>query len=232
MKRAFYHLAVALVCGAMIVSCGGGNGGSKLKKNAYLGNLPALYDGYNIQNEALEKEAEKKAEGLKEGNPKDIEKAMKLFGEMMAKQETIKTEFEEKVKAELEKVAGKEIPVSYSAALTPWFTASATVVDYSDDPYLSLTVTTKEAMTVPAMKGYDYSVYFRLLGKDGTTLESGKGSAAPVKFETREQTFTAGQVVSEDYKAMGFNLDDYAASRVDFAGVEFITKEEYNAINN
>ncbi len=230
MKRAFYHLVAALVCGAIIVSCGGGNGGSKLKKNEYLGNLPALYDGFNLQNEALEKEAEAKAEKFSENNPKDIEKAMKLFGEMMAEQESIKTKFEENVKAELAKVAGKEIPVSYSAALTPWYTATAKVAEARNEPWLSLTITTKEAMTIPAMKGYDYAVYFRLLGPDGTTLEKGKGSAAPVKLVTNEQVLPAGQVLVEDYNTTGFNLKRYAASRVDFAGIEFITKEEYNAI--
>ncbi len=232
MKRAFYHLVAAVVCGAIIVSCGGGSGSSKLKKNEYLGNLPALYDGFNLQNEALKEEAEKKTEGLNERNPKDIEKVMKFYGTMMAEQERIKTKFEEDVKSELAKVAGKEVPVSYSAALAPWFTATAVITERSDDPYLSLTFTTKDALTVPAMKGYDYSVYFRLLGKDGATLERGKGSAIPIKLETSEQTFAAGQVVSEGYNAMGFDLDDYAASRVDFSGVEFITKEEYNAINN
>ncbi len=227
MKRKFYYSALALVSVLLLVGCGS-KGGSKLKGNEYLGDLPGLYDGFNIRNEALETKLKEDAEKLSDGGEKNFDKVMKLAEEATAEQEALETKFKEDVKAELAKVVGKEVPVSYSASLTPWYDAVAKVGEHRGDPWLVVTLTSKEDFTVPSMKGYDYTAYLRLVNADGASLENAKAVIIPIKLQLGEQTFTAGQVLTENYNATDFNLDDYAADRVAFAGVEFITQEEFN----
>ncbi|MDR1671769.1 MAG: hypothetical protein LBR57_04555, partial [Alistipes sp.] len=155
---------ILLAAGAMLLAgCGGGGaGGGKLKKNDYLGSLPSLYANYNAEKAAAEKELEQKGNKMMEGaGESDYAKVQKLFDDAAEAEKARKEKFKADVAAELTKVVGKEVPVTYGAALTPFFVATVKIAELRGEPRLSITLTAKEGFTVPSMKGYDYKVHFK-----------------------------------------------------------------------
>lgn len=225
MKR----LLTIAVCGAMLAGCGGGGTkGSKLSKNDYLGTLPALYDAYNTQKAEAEKSLETESTKLMEGGEKNYDKVQKMFDDAMSAEKERETKFKADVAAELPTLAGKNVPVTYSEGLTPFYAAAATIGEGKNEPVVLITLTAKDALTVPSMKGLDYAAYFCLVDAAGTPLERSASVILPIKLAQTETAFTAGQELVKDY-SFGFNLGNYAASRVGFAGLKFITQEEYNA---
>ncbi len=226
-------LLLTLSCLILFASCGGGSGkgGSKLAKNDYLGSLPALYDSYNAEKTAIEQKLETESNKMMAAGETDYNKVQKLFDEGEVKLDELKNKFEADVKAELTGLVGKEIPVSYSADLQQWFTASAKVGELRGDPWLVVTVTAKDALAVPAMKSYDYTLYVRLLGADGATLERAGAVIMPIPLANRDQSFSAGQVILDNQNVMDFNLNTHAADRATLTGIEFITKAEFDNLN-
>jgi hypothetical protein len=223
---------ILLAAGAMFLAgCGGGGaGGVKLKKNDYLGDLPSLYANYNAQKAAAEKELEQKSNKMMEGaSESDYAKIQKLFDDAAEVEKARKEKFKTDVTDELARVVGKDVPVTYSAALTPFFVATVKIAELRGEPRLSITLTAKENFTVPSMKGYDYKVHFKLTGNDGATLASSGSTILPIQLARESKSFGAGDVLVDNYTAYGFNLHN--PDRATFTGVEFITEEEYNNLN-
>lgn len=213
----------------MLAGCGGsGTKGSKLSKNDYLGSLPALYESYKTQTAEAEKKLETEGDALVAGGEKNYDKIQKLFDDAAAAQKELETKFKADVAAELPTLEGKEVPVSYSEGLTPFFTATAKLGAGRDEPVLLISLAAKDALTVPSMKGLDYGAYFCFVDAAGTPLERSTSVLLPIKLAQTESSFAAGEALLTDY-SHGFNLGNYAASRVNFAGLKFITKEEYDA---
>ena len=220
--------AAVLGIGAITLSsCGGNGGGSKLKKNEFLGTLPSLYEAYNTQKADAEARLETESNKLMAGGEKNYEKVQKMFDEAAEKQKTRDAEFKQAVAAELATLVGRQVPVAFSTSLEPWFDASAKIGDVRGEPRLMVTVTAKSDMTIPSMRGYDYNIYLRMKGADGATLENSKTALIPVTLLNRAQTITAGQVLLDAHNALGFNLNSNTADAVGFSGIEFITKQEY-----
>jgi hypothetical protein len=230
MKNKFYHLLAVLVCAAAIVGCTK-KSSSTLQRNDFLGNLPALYDAYDIDRTAAEKTAEQKGAKLLEGGEKNFDKIQKLYEELQTAQEARDSIFNADLATEMAAVAGTEIPVSYSTQLAdPWFTATAKVGTLYDAPWLQVTINTKEPFTAPAMQANNYTLYLRLVDAAGATLEKGLGVVSPVRLRALDQAFIPSSPVTVDYYVMDFQLGRYAASRAQLAGVEFITKQEFNTL--
>jgi hypothetical protein len=211
----------------MISSCGGGSGGGKLKKNDYLGNIPALYAEFNAQKEAAEKKLEEQSNKLMAGGEKNYDRVQKMFDEAGAAEKALKEKLNADVAAELAKVVGKEVPVTYSAALSPYYVATVKMAEYRGEPRLAITLTAIEDFTVPSMKAYDYMVYYRLVGKDGAELTKPASTIIAIPLAREEKSFKAGDVLTDAYTAFVGTTPD----RAEFAGVEFITNEEYNNLN-
>ncbi|MDR2970143.1 MAG: hypothetical protein LBV32_11165 [Tannerellaceae bacterium] len=229
-------VASALMCGSFLMSCGGsGGGGSKLGKNDYLGNLPAVYDGYNMEVAALEEKTNNEGEKLMSGGEKNYDKIQAVYDEQKVKEKELKEQFNTDVKAELSNIVGKEVPVTFSEGLKNsgkfYYDATVKIGELRDEPRLSVTLSAKDDFTVPSMQSYDYTVYLRLVGKDGVVLENSTTVIMPIPLAREAKSFGKGDVLIADYAALDFNLSRYAADRVNFAGVEFISTEEYNAIN-
>ncbi len=227
----------ALACGLILTGCGGsgssGESGGKIRKNDYLGNLPALYANYNAEKAATEKKIEEQGNKLMAGGEKNAGKLQKLFDDQKAKEKELKTKFDAEVKAELEKVIGKDIPVAFSEQLksSDKFFFDVPVVKIAEqrgEPRLSISLTAKDNFTVPSMKGYDYSVYFRLAGKDGAPLERSASVILPVTLDRAALPYVKGETLIDSYVAYGFNLGNYP-DRATLTAVEFISKEEYDA---
>lgn len=237
MKKKSLMIVFALImCGTMLTNCGGngsGSNSSKLKKNEYLGNLPALYENYETGKDALEKKTEAESEKLLSGGEKNYSKIQKLFDDQKIKEKEMKEKFNADVKAELAKIVGKEVPVSFSDKLKNsdkfYFNVSdVKIVEQRGEPRISFTITAKDDFTVQSMKGYDYNVYFRLIGADGATLENSTSTTIPISLSLDVKSFKKGDVLLDSYNVIGFNLGRYAVDRANFSGIEFISKEEYN----
>ena len=235
MRRKLFVTAAAMICGAVLASCGGGSNagsGSKIKKNEYLGNIPALYESYYTEIDALEKKVDAEGEKLMAGGEKNYGKVQKLFDDQKVKEKAMKEKFQADVKTEMEKIVGKDIPVSYSEQLRNsdmwYYDATAKIGERRGEPILSITLTAKNEFTVPSMKAYDYNAYFRLVGKDGTPLKTSPSTIIPIKLEQQAQSFSKGDVLIDSYEGYGLSLSNYATEFANFAGIEFITKEEYN----
>lgn len=225
MKRIFYLLATSI----MFAGCGG-NGGSKLPSNDFLGKIPALYDGFRTSSEALEKETTEKGEKMiAGGNESNFDKVQKMFDDAQAKINEMKTQFEASLAAETAKLVDKQIPVTYSAALgSPFYdVTSVKIIDVKGEPRLELTVTTREALTVPRMGAYDYTVYYALKNVNG--LIPGSGSVIiPVELKLEEVSFPAGAELTKAQHNVQFGK--HAVALTTFTGIEFLTKEEYEKL--
>ncbi len=216
---------------AMMVSCSGSSGSSGVKKNEYLGALPAIYAGYNAEKAAHEAKMEEQGTKLMAGGEKNTGKIMKLMKEDEEKAKAMKEKMQADAKAEIAKIAGKEVPVSYSQALVDsenlfYNVAAPKLIDNDGKLAIAFSLSVKQDFTVPKYKGLDYAAYFRLIASDGSTII--KSVILPVKTDIKELTFTAKEPLTDYNFPVG--ISGIPEKYADFAGVEFITKDEYNAI--
>lgn len=207
---------------------GSGSGGSKLKKNEYLGSLPGICVDYEAKKATFEEKWQKKGEKVT-----DQTKAMKLMAEYEKEEKAMKEQFNADYKSELGKIVGKEIPVTFSEALQSsgedfYNVAPVKVVDEGGKPAATISLSAKNNFDVPKMKGYDYGTYFRFVTKDGETILA--SVLLPVKLEYQAFSVSANQhLLDNNYPLSVSNKSELWAN---FAGIEFITKEEYDLLTN
>jgi len=232
--RKVYYI-YALVCIFAYTSCGDGGGTAKsnLNKNEYLGNLPAIYDNYILTKAAMEKKLEEEIERLVAGGEKNESKIDKLFNQGTIKEKELKEKFDADVKAEIATLTGKEIPVTFSEKLKNsekfyYNVTNVKLVEDKGDPKISITITAKDDFSVPSMKAYDYTAYYRLMGSNGPLLNS-ISSITPIPLVREVQSFKKDFLFKQ---ALGqLALGYYSADRATFTGIEFISKDEYNKAN-
>ncbi len=218
MKRICLLIGIFAV-GAMMFSCGGGGGA----KNDYLGNLPGLYAKYN----KVEADAKASVEG------KNLEQITKLYEDVKAKEDQLKAD----VAAEMEKIAGREVPVSYSPELQKsfdlFYQAKASITNNRNNPFLSLTLTAKNDLAVPTQSRFEpkFPVWFHFIDKDGASVERSKWSFSVFEFNKPEKSFIKGDQIYVNEIMRDFDVEDYPESYAGFAGVQFITKAEYDNLN-
>jgi outer membrane murein-binding lipoprotein Lpp len=196
MKKLYFIILGAALC-ATSVSCGGGGA----SKNDYLGNLPGLYSKFS--------QAEADLKASVEG--KKMEEIVEAYTTLQAKEEQLKAD----VTAELAKLIGREIPVTYSEALVAsggqFYEATAVVVKYNkhdDSPGLDVTITAGADADPQAL------IWFCLADKDGAPIAgSGWGfslSNSPISYH--------------------IDIKDDPAAYAKMASVHFVTKEEKDNI--
>lgn len=229
MKKKLLIIVVStLICGLFFTNCGS-KSSSGVSKNEYFGALPSIHADYQADIDALDKKTEEEANKLAEGGDKNESKFMKLAEEYEKKEKELKEKFKADIKAETEKLNGVEIPVSFSENLKKseelfYDISNVKLVNDNGKLKMSFKITANKDFEVPEYKGLDYAAYFRYFKKDGSLIM--KSVFLPVKMETTPLNIAANQVLLEDDLTMSFgkNAADYA----DFAGIEFITQEEYN----
>jgi len=221
-------LACFTVVAAVIMSGCGGGGKSGLKKNDYLGNLPALHADYELAKKADKEKLEKlMAKG----------KVNKFQSEAM-KQEVAKKarkeKFEADKKAEMEKIVGKDIPFTCSEAFNKLNceVASLKFCDIYGGLGMDISVVAKSDFVVDGKtNGDDYrSVYFRFAAKDGATIYKSSLSIFDYMSVYTKKSFTKGQSLQDGNSKVSFYVYDEPEKWVGFASIEFITKEEFNDI--
>lgn len=228
MKNKFTFFIYALICGIVFSNCGGNSSNSNLKKNQYLGSLPSIYADYNAEKKAYEEKVEKEGEKLMAGGEKNSDKFMKLMKEEQEATKAMKEKFEASVKAEVQKLQGTEVPVSYSENLKnsneQFYTISGVkLIDENGKLMMTFIISVKDDFEVPTYKGGDYSAYYRFYATDGSTLQ--KSVFMPIKTDTKPLSFTAGQVLLETKSQI--SMSNNPEPFTEFAGVEFISKDEY-----
>ena len=224
-------VVACLAVTAMFPGCGGGNsnsGKSGVKNNEHIGSLLTLIADAN----AAKKADDAKIEKLQESG--DFEKMAKEA----TKIENAAKEREAKLEADIEavkaKIAGKDIPFTYSAAFKEMnceagsvkiercdntgFTIAASIVAKSD---FALSYNDKNN------DAYE-NIWFKALAKDGATIEKGSFYIAGNAGWGKTKSFTKGQSLQFD----GKNASSYLPVSknpekwVEFASIEFITSEE------
>ena len=233
MKRRLNIVVTAVVCGFVLASCGGGSSKSGLKENKYLGKLPAIYADYDAKKSAHEAKMEEQGNKLMAGGEKNTSKLMKLVKEDEEATKAMKEQLTADLSAEMAKITGNEIPVSYSKALLDsdelFYTVSPVKLLEKDKTIaFAILLSAKQAFDVPRMKGYDYAAYFRFVTSDGSTIT--QSVLLPVKLENKAFSIAAGEQLLEN------NFPVYLSNKpelyADFAGIEFISKEEYELLTN
>lgn len=219
------------MCATLLASCGGAGGGkSGLKTNDYLGSLPALYADHAAELEAIEEKTNAQAEKLMSGGEGNYDKIQPLYDKASEQTEKLKEQFKADVAAELGKLTGKAIPITFSEGLKSsgmdfYDVADVKLVERRGEALISLNIKAKADFTAPGMQGYDYGVYYRIQTADGA-VEKLTGVILPVSLERTSQSFAAGQLLKE--ATLPLNLSSNAAKLAGFTGIEFISKAEYN----
>ncbi|MCL2041028.1 MAG: hypothetical protein FWG84_03175 [Bacteroidales bacterium] len=235
----FRWMICAMMCAAIFAGCGG-NGGSKLKKNEYLGSLPGIYADYKAKTKAFKEKWEKK-----EANAKNMNQFAKLAAEYDKEEKELKGKFNADCEEEFKKITGKDIPLSFSKELLNsdalFYDVSATPLyinkQYSNMPCVNFSFTTKHDVEVPARKVGErdemYAVYYRLIASDGSMVGYPSTVSGLIERDFKPKSITAGTPLvykpwseAEDIICYLFT-GDKPETFVEFAGVEFITKSEY-----
>jgi len=230
-------LCSAVICGLIFAGCGGGSGsssGSKSgggsSKSAVLGSIPAIYKDFNAKMVALEEKGK---------TAKDMDALVKLRAEGNA----LVKKADEALLAELKKIEGKEVPVSFSKALTDGGNLFYNVGQVKFNPgegssikspglEVIADVTVRKNLNITYKERDNYIVYHRLVTTDGITLEKGsssffKKSKSTDAYNNTVLSYTEGESILDIhfYPFDKHNPELWAK----FAGIEFITKEEYDA---
>ena len=217
-------IAICLAGVTMFSGCGGsGSGSGNVKNNEYLGALPKIYVDYQL---AKAKNQEKSA---KLGEISSIDKRMKEAEKLKNERNEIEEKRSADAKAEIHKLVGKEIPFSHSKNFVDTYPYEVTSAKINEDGCIALSVVAKQDFTLQL--GKNYAVYkeffFRSFAKDGS---SGVISACYLMdISWNGKSFTKGQSIGNNVW-IGLHFETYAEKLVDFAGIEFITKEEYSEL--
>ena len=212
---------------AVLTGCGGGSSSKSggMKKNEYLGSLPAIYAGFQSAKKADEAKIEKLQEtGNFEKMAKEAAKIEKEAKEREAK-------FEADLKAEMGKIAGKDIPFTCSEAFKK-MNCEVVYVKLSDHstPGIVASIVAKNDFEVSHKEknADDYgNIHYKALAKDGSTIAKYDFFMMTVAWG-QSKSFTKGQSLHFEGKdAKGWWAFSKAPEKwVDFASIEFITKEE------
>lgn len=220
-------ILLTMVAAAILTSCG--NGGGNSKNNQYLGAIPAICADYKATKEAL------KEKGKTLTTPKEF-----------TKWEEDKKANEEKaieaLRIEAAKIENKPLPISYSKALTEsgnlFFTAESVVIPSIKEEKINMsntglavkpTIIAKEDLEVLPQQRDDYRMYYRLVTSTGKTLQKSFFVLAKIYTVHFSETISlkTGESLTEGGNNLPIMKDPEAYS--DFAGIEFITKEEFDA---
>lgn len=215
-------LVASIAVGAVMITCSGGGG----SKNSYLGNLPGLYEKFDKAEAGLKASIEGKG----------MDAIVKAYADMKIKEDQLKAD----VAAEMEKLAGTELPVSYSPELQKsselWYDAKGSLENGKGKPYLKLVLTAKNDHTIPSVPLAEAKkswICYHFVDKNGASIEGTKWSVTLVEFPAwgamlPEKSFARDEVVYD--KSSYMDVEKNPAAWVDFAGVQFVTIAEYDAL--
>lgn len=204
----------------MLGCSGGGTGGSKLN-NQYLGTIPAIHADYNTQKAILDEKKQKM---------KDVNDYLKYHNE----HDNALQKATEKLLAEAAKITEKPIPILFSDKFNEsgnlFFTVKSAVIPSientkatikHDGLEIKMVILSNDDVKISNQQWVKYELHYRLVTTDGTTLRKGKSLPSNNQFK-------AGDSMMEP--SIHLSIMNNPELWADFAGVEFITKEEFDAI--
>jgi hypothetical protein len=228
MKKRFNVIISVFICGVMLVGCGyeGGIRSCEEKKNEYLGSLPAIYAEYNAENKTLEEKKEKT-------------KGTEAYIEANDEGNALWERTAEAASAEIKMLTGEGVPVSYSKALLDsgkdelFYNVSAELgseEEHEQNLAIIFSFTSKHDLEISHNEGDNYRAYCRFFASDGSTIT--QTELFPVDHYSNPLAFTAGDLFDRksSYTVIGIGTPN-PELYVDFAGIEFITGVEYEALN-
>jgi hypothetical protein len=221
----------AMICGVMLVSCGGGGSGSKapksgLKDNEYLKSLPALFAddalAYTASKERLQKvEAAGNWEKLAKEQAKEEAAAEERDAQFSAARETI-----------WQQINGRDVPFTSTEAFNRLNIQVQSAKLNAEFNGIRFDVVAKQDFTVHSNYNNvnDYrTLFFRALAKDGSEIE--KNGANLVLFFVYPVPFKQGQTIlfgdSNIPIQAAFVISNSPEKWVDFASIELVTRDEY-----
>ena len=217
----------ALTLAIFFAGCGGGGSKSGLKKNDYLGSLPAIYADYQLAKKADEEKIDKLHTS---GN---LNKIMKEVAKIEKEEKERELKFEADLKAEMAKITGKDVPFTCSEAFKK-LNCEVVFMKFSDHstPGIIASIVAKNDFTVSSKErnvdDYEY-VWYRAVAKDGSTIDKNSIFLFSVSWGNTKQ-FTKGQSLKSgsEYAQTFLSISKKPEQFADFAGIEFITREEFN----
>lgn len=221
-------ILLTVVITAILVGCGSG---SSKSKNQYLGTIPAIHAEYKAKKEALKEKKTKL-------------KTPKEFTKWQEDSKANETNAIEKLLAEAEIIANKPIPVSFSKALVEsgklFFNVESAMIPPikkkinmdNDGISIKMNITSKEDFVIPPRKGSDYYMYYRFVTSDGSTIQKKSTMPLNVFIESSSKSFQykVGDTLIEEHAYLF--IEKTPELYADFAGIEFISKEEFDNIPN
>jgi len=131
------------------------------------------------------------------------------------------------------KITGKNVPFTCSEAFNK-LNCEVVYVKLSDHstPGIVASIVAKNDFTVSSKErnvdDYEY-VYYRVLAKDGSTIDKNSFFLFSVPWGNTKQ-FTKGQSLKSgsEYAQTFLSISKKPEQFADFAGIEFITREEFN----
>ena len=227
MKKRILTTVTTIVLAVVMMGCGGGSGSgsgkSSLKKNEYLGNLPAIYANYKSAEET-NKMNDKKAQELS-----SVDKRVKERDRLRKELSDISEKYTAEIKAENAKLAGKEIPFKSSKGLENLkYEVQSVKIDAEGKLVISFIFNEDFKINSKNIQDYRQS-YLRFFAKDGSTI----GQTVSYNFGSAEGV-SGITVKKDDLKVVDISslhfIKSNAEKWVDFAGIEFVSAEEYKAI--
>ena len=215
-------IVICLAGTAMLSGCGGGSGssGSGVKKNDYLGSLPAIYTDMESAKKADKAKTDELREKLvtKNSTDSDFKKFKDETDKIKQQAKERDAKFDAELKDEASKLAGKDIPFTCSEEFNKG-NCEVLSVKLSDKPgYIIASVVAKnDFKSDPYMQ--TYSIYYKVLAKDGSTIADNlcfylKKKASYSKGEALK---TSDDKDAESYMTIYVKPEMW----VDFASIEF-----------
>jgi len=231
MKRLFLTTVVVGLVAVIMSGCGGSGSGSKtnkLKSNEYLGKLPAIYTDYDL---AVKEYDEKMAELRGKVQKYDAQKMENERQKIRQKRREMEEKSTADAQAEWEKVTGRDVPFTSSEEFKK-LNYEVTSVKLRkkarefDINGISASVIAKNDFKIRYYDEIISAIYYKAIAKDGSIINK---HYLPLTIGIK--SYTKGELLTpkEGFPAL-LQVQSKPEMWADFAGIEFITKEEYNNI--
>ena len=219
MKR----LAIITLTAIMMASCGGDSATkSGLKKNEYLGNIPALYADYELARQAHIEVSNELRNRIRETNSSE---ARKQLDKESDKFDRIAEKILTKVESELAKIDGNPIVFALSETMEKLNIKVEYLIFRADDFTLKMQVSFVALhdfeINTYNWRNYD-QIHYNIMSEKGWIIRTGRFDLVYLQHgQTR--TIAKGQTFGNE---VILNVDQRSECWAEFAGIVFYTSED------
>ena len=217
MKSKISVILFTAACAVILSSCGGGgssSGGAGLKKNEYLGSLPAMYADKALAEKADKEKMQKAREG-------DLNKFGEKAAEIKKEAKLRDTKFDADLQTEWTKIAGKDVPFTCNEKFKNG-NCEVLSLKFGDKPgYIVASIVAKNDFKSDPYRMTN-EIYYNAVAKDGSAIVEKysfylKKKASYTKGETLKASDGEN---AQSYLTISSNPEKW----VGFAGIEFVNE--------